>query len=83
MRNLYVVRALPVRDERGDVAGWVRVDPLSDGTLASDLVFLRDGSAWGQADAMECVTKNPALLYRTRDEAVRDGLNRLRGASRA
>ena len=50
MKNVYVVRAAPVRDEGGSVAGWVRVDVLADGTLASDVVFLRDGSACGQTD---------------------------------
>jgi len=81
MKNVYVVRAVPVRDEAGAIAGWVRVDPFTDGTSASDLVFLRDGSACGQADAAKRIADDPALLYRTEDEAVRDGIDRLREAS--
>jgi hypothetical protein len=83
MNNIYVVRTVPVRDERGAVAGWVRVDLVADGSLSSDLVFLRDGSACTQADAVERIAENPALLYRTEDEAVRDGIDRLRAASQA
>lgn len=83
MKNVYVVRAVPVREEGGAIAGWVRVDVLADGTLASDVVFLRDGSTCDQADAVKRVAENPALLYRTRDEAVRDGIDRLREASHA
>jgi len=48
--------------------------------LLSSLVFLRDGSACGQADAAERVALDPSLLYMTRDEAVREGLARLRVA---
>lgn len=81
MSNVYVVRAVPVRDQAGAVAGWVRVDVLSDGTSPSDLVFLRDGSACGQADAMKRVAEDPTLLYQTEDEAVRDGIDRLRKAT--
>jgi len=44
------------------------------------LVFLRDGSACGQADAAERVALDPSLLYMTRDEAEREGLARLRVA---
>ena len=83
MKNIYVVRAVPVRDQGGAIAGWVRVDVLADGALASDVVFLRDGSACGQADAVKRVAEDPALLYRTRDEAVQDGIDRLREASHA
>lgn len=83
MSNVYVVRAVPVRDERGAIAGWVRVDLLADGTLPSDLIFLRDGSACSQADAMQRIAEDPTLLYQTRDDAVRDGIDRLRGASNA
>jgi hypothetical protein len=50
------------------------------GTQRSDLVFLRDGSACGQADPVERLAFDPGLLYPTRDEAVRDGLARLRAA---
>lgn len=83
MKNVYVVRAVPVRDEEGAIAGWVRVDPLADGTSASDLVFLRDGSACSQADAMKRIAEEPTLLYGTRDEAVREGIDQLRKASQA
>lgn len=83
MKNVYVVRALPVRDEGGAIAGWVRVDVLADGTQASDVVFLRDGSACGQVAAVKRIADNPALLYGTQDEAVQDGIDRLREASHA
>lgn len=83
MKNVYVVRAVPIRDEGGAIGGWVRVDVLADGTLASDVVFLCDGSACGQADAIKRIAANPALLYRTRDEAIQDGIDRLREASQA
>lgn len=80
MSTVYAVRALPVRDVKGTVIGWVRGDPLADGTKPTDLVFLRDGSACGQADAAERLALDPGLLYPTRDEAVRAGLTRLRVA---
>ena len=44
----------------------------------TDLVFLRDGSACGQADAADRVARDPSLLYPTRDAALRVGLARLR-----
>jgi hypothetical protein len=78
MNTLYAVRTLPVRDVKGDIIGWVRADLLADGTKPTDLVFLRDGSACGQAQAAARLTLDPSLLYPTRDEAVRDGLARLR-----
>lgn len=56
---------------------------LTDGTLASDVVILRDGSACGQSDAMKRIAENPELLYRTRDEAVQEGIDRLWEASGA
>jgi hypothetical protein len=80
MNTVYAVRALPVRDMKGAVIGWVRADVLADGTKPMDLVFLRDGSACGQAEAAERLALDPGLLYRTRDEAVQDGLARLRSA---
>lgn len=83
MKNVYVVRAVPVRDQGGAIAGWVRVDVLADGTLASDVVFLRDGSACVQAAAIKRIAEDPAVLYRTRDEAVQDGIDRLREVSHA
>jgi hypothetical protein len=57
----------------------VRTLPVH-GTQPTDLVFLRDGSAWGQGDAALRLAIDPSLLYPTRDEAVRDGLDRLRAA---
>jgi hypothetical protein len=80
MNTFYAVRALPVRDIKGVVIGWVRADLLADGTSPMDLVFLRDGSACGQAVAAERLALDPSLLYATRDEAVREGLARLRAA---
>ena len=80
MKTLYVMRALPVRDADGTVAGWVRADPLRDGTKPTDMVFLRDGSACGQLDAMVRIARSPGLLYASDAEAVRDGLARLREA---
>jgi hypothetical protein len=74
------VSTLPVRDTSGPIRGWVRSDPFADGSKPTDMVILRDGSAWGQEDAMEVITRDPTLLYPTRDEAVRDGLARLRQA---
>ena len=78
MNTVYAVRALPVRDVKGAVIGWVRADLLSDGTKPTDLVFLSDGSACGQADAAECLALDPSLLYPARDEAVREGFASLR-----
>lgn len=83
MKNVYVVRAVPVRDELRAIVGWVRVDPLADGAVPSDVVFLRDGSACAQAEAMKRVANNPGLLYQTRDAAVQDEIDRLREASQA
>lgn len=83
MKNVYVVRTLPVRDIAGNIAGWVRADPFSDGTKHTDMVILRDGRAYGQAEAMERITVDRSLLYATEDEATRDGLTRLRKASRS
>lgn len=80
MNTVYAVRALPVRDMKGAVIGWVRADVLADGTKPTDLVNLRDGSACGQADAAKRLALDPSLLYPTRDEAARDGLARLRAA---
>ena len=80
MNTVYAVRTLPVRDVKGAIVGWVRGDMFADGTKPTDLVFLRDGSACGQADAAARVLLDPSLLYPTRDEAVRAGLARLRAA---
>jgi hypothetical protein len=80
MNTVYAVRALPVRDMEGAVIGWVRADVVADGTKPTDLVFLRDGSACGQAEAADRLAVDPSLLYPTRGEAVRDGLARLRAA---
>ena len=80
MNTIYAVRALPVRDLKGAVIGWVRADLLAGGANPTDLVFLSDGSACGQADAAERLAFDPSLLYRSPHEAVRDGLARLRAA---
>jgi hypothetical protein len=56
------------------------VDVLADGTKPTDMVMLRDGSAHGQAEAANRVALNPALLFATREEAVQEGLARLRAA---
>lgn len=78
MRTVYVVSTVPVRDANGIVVGWVRVDVLADGSRPTDVVYLRDGSAYGQDDAARRVTADLSLLWPTRDEAVRDGIARLR-----
>jgi len=83
MKTVYIVRAIPVKDEGGIVRGWVRADLLADGTSPTDTVLLRDGSAWGQAEALERLTSDPGLLYETKAEAVRDGFARLREADHA
>ena len=80
MNTVYAVRALPVRDALGTIIGWVRADLLADGMKPTDVVFLRDGSACGQAEAAERLTLDPSLLYPTREEAVRAGLAILRAA---
>lgn len=80
MKTVYAVQTLPVRDAKGVIIGWVRADLFADGTQPTDVVILRDGSPCGQAEAAERLAADPGLLYRTRDEAVRDGLARLRAA---
>lgn len=80
MKTVYAVRALPVRDETGTILGWVRADLLADGTKPTDMVILRDGSAYGQAEAAERLALDPGLLYPTRADAVRHGLAQLREA---
>lgn len=42
--------------------------------------MLRDGSECGQAEALERLALDPGLLYPTREEAVQDGIARLRDA---
>jgi hypothetical protein len=83
MNTIYAVRALPARDAKRAVIGWVRADVLADGTNPTDLVYLRDGSACGQTEAAQRLVLDPGLFYATRDEAVRDGLARLRAADAA
>jgi hypothetical protein len=78
MKTVDAVQAIPVRDGGGFIQGWVRADPFATGLERTDVVFLRDGSACGQADAGKRIALNPALLYATRCEAVQDGLARLR-----
>jgi hypothetical protein len=83
MKSVYVVRAIPVRDEHGTIQGWVRADVLADGSKPSDAVFLRDGSICAQVEALDRVARDPGLLYSTEEEAVREGIARLRAADRA
>lgn len=80
MNTVYAVQTLPVRDAKRAVIGWVCADLSADGTQPTDLVFLRDGSACGQADAADRLARDPSLLYATRDEAVRAGFARLQAA---
>jgi hypothetical protein len=80
MKTVYAVRAVPVRDADGAVIGWVRADLLADGTSPNDVVILRDGAAYGQAEAIERIACDPGLLYASEEEAVRDGIARLRAA---
>lgn len=80
MNTAYVVRTLPVRDAHGTVLGWVRVDLMADGSKPTDTVYLRDGMACGQAEAMRRITRDTGLLYATEAEAVREGIARLREA---
>ena len=80
MRTVYVVRAIAVRNDVGAVVGWVRADPLADGTRPTDAVFLRDGSACGQAEASKRIGRDPGLLYPSEADAVREGLAQLRAA---
>lgn len=80
MNTVHVVRTIPVLDADGSVRGWVRAGLLADGSSPTDQVFLRDGTACGQAEALERLASDSGLLYSTRDEAVRDGLARLRKA---
>jgi hypothetical protein len=77
MNTVHVVRAIPVRGDDGSVQGWVRADLLADGNSPTDRVFLRDGRACGQAEALERLASDSELLFSTREEAVRDGIARL------
>ena len=80
MATFYAVRTVPVRDGGGVIRGWVRVDILADETRSDNVVILRDGTACGEAEAMGRVAADPGLLYPTREEAVREGIARLRSA---
>lgn len=80
MNAAYVVRTLPVRDANGIILGWVRADLFADGTKPTDMVVLRDGFGYGQAEAAQMITREPGLLFPTREEAVRDGFALLRKA---
>jgi hypothetical protein len=82
VKSIYLVRAIPVRDVAGEIAGWVRADVLADGSRPTDSVFLRDGSMCGQSEGIRRVSDDRTLLYRTQAEAVRDGIARLRQADR-
>jgi hypothetical protein len=83
MKTVYAVGAIPVRDVEGLILGWVRADPLADGTEPTHTVIFRDGLACGQADGSARLSADPRLLYSTRAEAVRGGLARLRKADAA
>ena len=80
MTTVYAVSTIPVRDTANAIVGWVRGDLLADGSRPTDLVYLRDGSAHGQADAIERIRRDPGLLYPTRAEAVQAGIAKLRAA---
>lgn len=80
MNTVFVVRAVPVRRTDGAILGWVRVDVMADGTKPTDMVYLRDGTAHGQEEAMGRIQRDPELLYATEAEAVREGIARLRSA---
>jgi len=80
LKTLYAVRAIPVRLRDGTILGWARVDLLADGTSPRAVVYLADGRAYEQADAIELVSRDPDLLYATEDAAVQDGFTRLRAA---
>jgi hypothetical protein len=82
MKSVYVVRAIPVRNVAGQIAGWVRADVFADGSQPTDAVILRDGTVWGQAEGLERVSADRTLLYATQADAVRDGIARLRQADR-
>jgi hypothetical protein len=81
MKTVFAVRTLPVLDANGAVLGWVRADMVADGTRPTDMVVLRDGSALGQSEAAERIGRDLGLLYPTREEAVRDGLEALRASA--
>lgn len=78
MNTWFIVRSVPVRDGAGTIRGWVRCDVLADGSKPTDTLYLRDGMAYGQAEALERVQLDPGLLYETDAEAVQDGIARLR-----
>lgn len=80
MKTVYVVSTIPVRDAAGAILGWVRADPMADGTRPTDMVILRDGTACGQAEANRRLARDPGLLWPTRKAAARDGIARLREA---
>ena len=80
MRSVYVVRAIPVRDDNRKIIGWVRVDIFADGSNLTDVVYLRGGLACSQAEAVERIQCDLGLLFTSEAEAVRDGFARLRRA---
>jgi hypothetical protein len=82
MQTTYAVRALPVRAAGGDIVGWVRVSVFADGSDPRELVFLRDGSALAQEEALELLASGCDILYNTREDAVAAGIARLRAAER-
>jgi hypothetical protein len=82
MKAVYAVRTVPVVGPDGTDLGWVRADPFADGSSPTDVLYLRDGSACDQSVALARIAADRSLLYRTREEASRDGLARLRAADR-
>ena len=44
------------------------------------MLILWEGSVCGWAEAIDRIRRDPGLLYATREEAVREGLARLRPA---
>jgi hypothetical protein len=80
MSTLYVVQSIPVRDQGGAVVGWARVDTTAKGPDPRNTIYLRDGSASPEAEALQRIGVDPTLLYPTREEAVLDGIARLREA---
>lgn len=83
MKTVYLVRTIPVRDLGGSIVGWVRADVLADGARPTDEVYLRDGSALGQAEAIDHINRDLGLVYASEGDAVRDGLALLRSRSAA
>ncbi len=81
MKTAYIIRAIP--SATGAAPSAAGSESTSSPTApGNDTVFLRDGSACEQADAILRVQLDPGLLYATQNEAARDGLARLRAADK-